>query len=85
MYKGARVPVARSLAISSIVSRSQSCSPERRRAVDLSFRSTFLRLPPTAPSAWGNRRRTLSVPSLCSTRSKLKLLPTPVHPYPSTN
>jgi len=26
MYKGARVPVARSLAISSIVSRSQSCS-----------------------------------------------------------
>jgi len=27
MYKGARVPVARSLAISSIVSRSQSCSP----------------------------------------------------------
>ena len=26
MYKGARVPVARSLAISSIVSHSQSCS-----------------------------------------------------------
>ena len=36
MYKGARVPVARSLAISSIVSRSQSCSgyePGLRKAI----------------------------------------------------
>ena len=31
MYKGVRVPVARSLAISSIVSRSQSCSGVRRQ------------------------------------------------------
>ena len=39
MYKGARVPVARSLAISSTVSRSQSCSGLTYESI---FRSCFL-------------------------------------------
>jgi len=42
MYKGARVPVARSLAISSIVSRTQSCSIGRMRVRALWRRAVML-------------------------------------------